>query len=62
MIPFHSVLPEIAQRGINPQSEFSGELLDLFQDIVLDEPYRLRLGRHYQMFREEPARRNTRNS
>jgi hypothetical protein len=35
---------------------------DLFQDIVIDEPYRLRLRRHYRMFREELARRNTRNS
>jgi hypothetical protein len=34
---------------------------DLFQDIVLDEPYRLRLRRHYRMFREKLARRNTRN-
>jgi hypothetical protein len=56
---------EIVQGSLDPinsQSEYSGELLDLFQKIVLDEPYRLRLRRHYRLFREELARRNTRNS
>ena len=42
---------------INEQSEFAQEFLDLFQHVVLDEPYRLRLRRHYQLFREELARR-----
>ena len=42
---------------INEQSEFAQEFLDLFQRVVLDEPYRLRLRRHYQLFREELARR-----
>jgi hypothetical protein len=42
---------------INEQSEFAEEFLDLFRRAVLDEPYRLRLRRHYQLFREELARR-----
>jgi len=44
---------------MNEQSEFAEEFLDLFQRVVLDEPYRLRLRRHYQLFREELARRQT---
>ena len=43
---------------INPQSEFAGHLLDLFKQFVLDEPYRLRLRRHYRLFKEELARRD----
>jgi hypothetical protein len=42
---------------INEQSEFAEEFLNLFRRAVLDEPYRLRLRRHYQLFREEFARR-----
>jgi hypothetical protein len=42
---------------INEQSEFAEEFLDLFRRVVLDEPYRLRLRRHYRLFREEFARR-----
>jgi hypothetical protein len=42
---------------LNEQSEFAEEFLDLFQRVVLDEPYRLRLRRHYRLFREELARR-----
>lgn len=42
---------------INRQSEHSAELLELFQTQVLDEPYRLRLRRHYQLFRDELRRR-----
>jgi hypothetical protein len=42
---------------INEQSELAERLLDLFQRVVLDEPYKLRLQRHYRMFREELARR-----
>ena len=41
---------------LNEQSEFAQDFLDLFQRVVLDEPYRLRLRRHYQLFREELAR------
>jgi hypothetical protein len=44
---------------MNPQSEHSAELLELFQRHVLDEPYRLRLRRHYQLFRDELRRRQT---
>ena len=42
---------------LNEQSEFAQDFLDLFQRVVLDEPYRLRLRRHYQLFREELTRR-----
>ena len=42
---------------LNEQSEFAEVFLDLFQRVVLDEPYRLRLRRHYRLFREELARR-----
>lgn len=37
----------------NKQSEHAEELLSLFQRHVLDEPYRLRLRRRYQLFRDE---------
>ncbi len=42
---------------INTQSKHSQELLELFQKQVLDEPYRLRLQRHYQLLRDEIRRR-----
>jgi len=42
---------------INEQSEFAEVLLELFRTRVLDEPYRLRLRRHYRVFKEELARR-----
>jgi hypothetical protein len=32
---------------LNEQSEFAPDFLDLFRRVVLDEPYRLRLRRHY---------------
>ncbi len=41
---------------LEEQSEFAEELLELFQRFVLDEPYRLRLRRHYRLFKEELAR------
>ena len=44
---------------LNEQSEFAPDFLDLFRRVVLDEPYRLRLRRHYQLFREELARHRT---
>jgi hypothetical protein len=68
MIPFHSVLPELAQRevrcvhlgaGPDPAAESAlpaDEYLYLGR-IVLDVPYQLRLRRHYRLFREELARR-----
>ena len=37
---------------INKQSEYAPLLLSLFQDIVADEPYRLRLKRHYRQFKQ----------
>lgn len=42
---------------INEQSEFAPVFLDLFKQVVLDEPYRMRLRRHYKMFRAELERR-----
>ena len=42
---------------LNQQSEFAEDFLDLFKRVVLDGPYRLHLRRHYQLFREELARR-----
>jgi hypothetical protein len=44
------------------QSEFAEEFLELFQNVVLDEPYRLRLRRHYRLFKEELARRAERGT
>src|SRR5260370_36975758 len=41
---------------LNEQSEFAADFLELFRRVVLDDPYRLRLRRHYQMFKEELAR------
>ena len=36
---------------LNPQSEYAQELLELFQQIVADETYKMRLKRHYELFR-----------
>jgi hypothetical protein len=44
---------------INEQSEFAAEFLELFKSVVLDEPYRLRLRRHYRLLREAVARRES---
>ena len=41
---------------INEQSEFAEDFLALFQQMVVDVPYNLRLRRHYRMFKEELAR------
>jgi hypothetical protein len=41
---------------------FHSLLLELFRRFVLDEPYRLRLRRHYRLFREELQRRAGRES
>lgn len=42
---------------INEQSEYAELLLKGFQELVLDEVYRLRVRRHHRLFREELARR-----
>jgi hypothetical protein len=42
---------------INEQSEFAADFLELFQRVMLDEPYRLRLRRHHRLFREGLQRR-----
>jgi len=47
---------------LNEQSEFAEDFLDLFKRVVLDEPYRLRLRRHYRLFREELERRQAANA
>ena len=39
------------------QSKVADAFVELFKQHVLDEPYRMRLRRHYRMFREEAARR-----
>ncbi|MEK7674209.1 MAG: hypothetical protein AAB676_00055 [Verrucomicrobiota bacterium] len=44
---------------MNAQSEFAEDLLELFQRHVLDEPYRLRLRRHFRLFKDELARRES---
>jgi hypothetical protein len=36
---------------INPQSQYSGALLDMFKWILQDSSYRTRLVRHYQQFK-----------
>jgi hypothetical protein len=47
---------------LNAQSEYAPALLAVFQEIVLDEPYRLRLQRHYGLFRAELMRRARRGT
>ena len=42
---------------LNEQPEFAADFLELFRRVVLDEPYCLRLRRHYRMLKEELARR-----
>ncbi len=63
-MPYDPDAPGQVVRGsldpLNAQSENSQELLALFQQYVLDESYRQRLSRHYQLFREEIARRQSR--
>jgi hypothetical protein len=60
-LPWDQDAPRQIVRGsldpMNEQSEHAPELLELFQRRVLDEPYRLRLRKHYQLFREELQRR-----
>jgi hypothetical protein len=56
-MPYDPDAPAEIVRGsldlMNAQSEHSAALLELFQRHVLDEPYRLRLRRHYQQCRDE---------
>ena len=60
-IPHDADAPANITRGwldpLNEQSEYAADLLDLFQRFVLDAPYRLRLRRHYELFKHqlEPA-------
>jgi hypothetical protein len=60
-IPWDPDAPRQIARGsldpLNQQSEYAEDLLELFLRFVLDEPYRLRLKRHCQLFREEAGRR-----
>ncbi len=61
-MPYDPQAPRQIVQGVldplNIQSEYSPELLELFQLHVADEPYRRRLQRHYQLFREELQRRH----
>lgn len=41
---------------LNQQSKFAPELLVLFQQIVADRTYRMRLKRHYEMFRAKSTK------
>jgi hypothetical protein len=41
---------------LNEQSEFAADFLRLFQNVILDQPYRLRLRRHYRLLRDELGR------
>ena len=54
-LPFDPEAPRAITRGsldpINEQSSYAPFLLRLFQDIVADAPYRLRLKRHYTQFK-----------
>jgi hypothetical protein len=60
-MPWNPDLARDTVRGeldpLNEQSEFADDFLDLFKRFVLDEPYRLRLRRHYRMFRDEVEKR-----
>jgi hypothetical protein len=60
-LPFDPDAPRQIVRGsldpLNEQSEHAEAFLELFRRFVLDEPYRLRLRSHYQLFREELRRR-----
>ncbi len=60
-LPWDPDAPRQIVRGsldpMNEQSEHAPELLELFQQRVLDEPYRLRLRRHHRLFRDELRRR-----
>jgi hypothetical protein len=47
---------------LHEQSEFAPYFLELFHRFVLDEPYRLRLRRHYQLLREELEARHQRSA
>jgi len=62
-LPWDPDAPRQIVRGsldpMNQQSQFAKELLELFQQSVLDEPYRLRLRRHHQLFRDELRRRQS---
>jgi hypothetical protein len=53
--PFDPDAPRNISRGcldpLNQQSEHAAELLKLFQRVVVDAPYRLRLKRHYELFK-----------
>lgn len=60
-MPYNPEAPQEIVQGsldpINAQSEHSDELLWWFRQQVQDELYRLRLRRHYELFREELRRR-----
>jgi len=65
-MPYDPEAPRRITRGsldpMNEQSEHAPDLLRLFQNIVADAPYRLRLKRHYSLFRQQVNRRTAESS
>ena len=55
-MPYDPDAPREITRGsldpLNTQSKYAADFLSLFQEHVLDEPYRIRLKRHYQSFKQ----------
>ena len=48
---------------LNPQSEYSGALLNLFQEVLAADPeYVQRLQRHYKMFKSAPGPKKQRGA
>jgi hypothetical protein len=56
-MPYDPEAPRQITRGcldpMNQQSQYAPYLLTLFQDIVADARYRLRLKRHYNEFKQK---------
>jgi hypothetical protein len=48
----HPVPQQTFLDPLNPQSRWSGALLELFKKILLDEVYRERIERHYRMVKD----------
>lgn len=48
--------PSLAR--LSPQSRYAPTLLELFRDVVLDQDYRDRLRRHYELFKDVVHRRH----
>ena len=65
-MPYDADAPTNITRGsldpLNEQSDYATELLELFQRFVLDVPYRLRLRRHYKLFKHRLEHASKRRS